>query len=189
MKIYLVRHGEVDNPRDVLYGRLPDFHLSEIGKDRVNSIAEKLKNNHNIKKIYSSPLERTQETAEIIAKHLNIPKGEIIIDDRLIEIDCRDWSGRPMSEFRTQTDYVENPFHQTVVEPLLESGHRVVGLLKEIASEGKDAVVVSHGDPITGAEIVLANDDTMYDHYLKKGEFVCLEYDSHKWTIYPNDQI
>ena len=29
--VHLVRHGEVDNPAGVLYGRLPGFHLSEDG--------------------------------------------------------------------------------------------------------------------------------------------------------------
>ena len=38
--VHLVRHGEVDNPAGLLYGRLPDYHLSELGIQMAERVAE-----------------------------------------------------------------------------------------------------------------------------------------------------
>ena len=41
--VHLLRHGEVDNPKGVLYGRLPDYHLSDLGRQMADRVAETLK--------------------------------------------------------------------------------------------------------------------------------------------------
>ena len=41
--IHLVRHGEVENPKGVIYGRLPGYHLSERGKRQAEQSADRLK--------------------------------------------------------------------------------------------------------------------------------------------------
>src|SRR5215472_17984970 len=79
--VHLVRHGEVDNPRGVLYGRLPDFHLSEAGRVMAKAAADFLADRY-ITVVRSSPLERAVETAEPIAAEFGLP---IATDDRLIE--------------------------------------------------------------------------------------------------------
>jgi broad specificity phosphatase PhoE len=38
--VHLMRHGEVHNPTGVLYGRIPDFHLSELGRKMADRVAE-----------------------------------------------------------------------------------------------------------------------------------------------------
>ena len=38
--VHLMRHGEVYNPTGVLYGRIPDFHLSELGRKMADRVAE-----------------------------------------------------------------------------------------------------------------------------------------------------
>jgi broad specificity phosphatase PhoE len=38
--VHLLRHGEVYNPDGVLYGRLPEFHLSELGREMARMLAE-----------------------------------------------------------------------------------------------------------------------------------------------------
>ena len=38
--VHLMRHGEVHNPTGVLYGRIPDFHLSELGRTMAERVAE-----------------------------------------------------------------------------------------------------------------------------------------------------
>ncbi|HEY8924868.1 MAG TPA: histidine phosphatase family protein, partial [Polyangia bacterium] len=40
--VHVLRHGEVYNPNKILYGRLPDFHLSELGKQMAKAAAETL---------------------------------------------------------------------------------------------------------------------------------------------------
>ncbi|UQA80622.1 histidine phosphatase family protein [Gardnerella piotii] len=84
--IHFVRHGEVENPNHVLYERLPGFHLSNRGLKMARATAKYIATvpqMRGISAIYSSPLERTQETAQQIASALQI--GPIILDKRLIE--------------------------------------------------------------------------------------------------------
>ncbi|PKZ40584.1 histidine phosphatase family protein [Gardnerella pickettii] len=84
--IHFVRHGEVENPNHVLYERLPGFHLSNRGLEMARATAKYIATvpqMRGISAIYSSPLERTQETAQQIANALQI--GSIILDNRLIE--------------------------------------------------------------------------------------------------------
>lgn len=84
--IHFVRHGEVENPNHVLYERLPGFHLSNRGLKMACATAKYIATvpqMRGISAIYSSPLERTQETAQQIANALQI--SPIILDSRLIE--------------------------------------------------------------------------------------------------------
>ncbi|MFU0538890.1 histidine phosphatase family protein [Gardnerella vaginalis] len=84
--IHFVRHGEVENPNHLLYERLPGFHLSNRGLKMAQATAKYIATvpqMRGISAIYSSPLERTQETAQQIANALQI--GPIILDNRLIE--------------------------------------------------------------------------------------------------------
>jgi broad specificity phosphatase PhoE len=64
--VHLMRHGEVYNPTGVLYGRIPDFHLSELGRKMADRVAEHVAG-RDIVHLVSSPLERAQETMEPIA--------------------------------------------------------------------------------------------------------------------------
>jgi len=63
----LIRHGETDyNKKMHLPGRLPDVHLNKKGLQQAQNLANTL-TKAPIKAIYSSPLERTLETAEPLA--------------------------------------------------------------------------------------------------------------------------
>ena len=79
--VHLVRHGEVDNPGRILYGRLPGFHLSEAGRLMAKAAADYLAG-RDITVLKSSPLQRAVETAEPIAAEFGL---QAEIDDRLIE--------------------------------------------------------------------------------------------------------
>jgi broad specificity phosphatase PhoE len=82
--IYIVRHGEVHNPTKILYGRLPDFRLSDVGRDQARSAGNALWGKP-IAAIYASPLQRAQETAEIIVQ----TRAQVLpvqADDRLLEV-------------------------------------------------------------------------------------------------------
>ena len=79
--IHLVRHGEVYNPDGILYGRLPGFHLSELGQRMAAAAADELAG-HPITALYASPLQRAQESAAPWGERFGL---EIVTDDRLIE--------------------------------------------------------------------------------------------------------
>jgi broad specificity phosphatase PhoE len=82
-RIHLVRHGEVRNPDGVLYGRLPNFSLSELGHQMAALAADRLKaSGADVRRILASPLQRTMESAKPIAERFNVP---IEVEQDLIE--------------------------------------------------------------------------------------------------------
>jgi broad specificity phosphatase PhoE len=102
ISIHFVRHGDVDNPEpeQLYYGRLKGFPLSETGRDQAQDVAFALRNQP-IVCVFSSPLERTRETAEIIREqHNDLPlrispllnEVKTPFDGRpLKEVEARDW--------------------------------------------------------------------------------------------------
>src|SRR6202165_3602128 len=81
--VYLIRHSDVENPQSVLYGHLDGLPLSDLGRRRAEALAERLAGS-GIDRIISSPLERAQETARILAARLP-EQVEIEIDPQLRE--------------------------------------------------------------------------------------------------------
>jgi broad specificity phosphatase PhoE len=79
--IHLVRHGEVFNPEGILYGRIPGYHLSELGAKMAASAASSLAG-RDITALYASPLQRAQESAAPWAADFALP---IVTEDRIIE--------------------------------------------------------------------------------------------------------
>ena len=73
--IHVMRHGEVDNPGGVLYGRLPGFGLTELGHAMAARAAEYLVDSGaDIARVISSPLLRAQLTAAPTAVPLMTPR-------------------------------------------------------------------------------------------------------------------
>ena len=93
--VHVMRHGEVHNPDKILYGRLPDYHLSERGRAQAQAVADWLAT-RDIVYVVASPLERAQETAAPIAAGLGLP---VDTDDELIEFVCLE-NERSTARFR-----------------------------------------------------------------------------------------
>ena len=94
MEIYIVRHGEtVWNEKKLLQGRT-DIELNEKGRELARITGENLKST-DFDLIYSSPLKRAYETAQLIVGGRNIP---IIKNDLIMEMCFGDWEGKNMSE-------------------------------------------------------------------------------------------
>jgi broad specificity phosphatase PhoE len=149
--VHLVRHGEVENPNGVLYGRLPGYHLSEAGRLMAKSAADFLAG-RDVTLIRSSPLERALETAEPIAAEFGLPTE---VDERLIE----PWNhfegmrfGVGDGALRRPRHWVHlrNPFLPSWGEPYREIVSRVKAAIREAAraAQGHEAVCVSHQLPI-----------------------------------------
>jgi len=98
MRLILVRHGQTAlNEKNVFRGRL-DIPLNETGIQQANAIAERL-STFNVKCIYSSPLKRALETAQVIGRKLNI---DTEIDDNLIDFNFGKWQGLTIKEVEEQ---------------------------------------------------------------------------------------
>jgi broad specificity phosphatase PhoE len=148
--VHLVRHGEVDNPAGLLYGRLPDYHLSELGRDMARAVAEDLQA-RDIAHLRCSPLERAQETIEPIAEALGLP---VTTDERVIEaenylqglkVSFPGLLRRPRFWW-----YFRNVLKPTWGEPYREIVARMRLAMKDAveAAAGHEAVIVSHQLPI-----------------------------------------
>ncbi|MGP3983893.1 histidine phosphatase family protein [Streptomyces sp. KR80] len=149
--VHLVRHGEVLNPDGVLYGRRPGYHLSDLGRQMADRVAEHLAD-RDIRFVASSPLERAQETATPIAKSHSL---DITTDDRLIEAEnvfegktfgVGDGALRRPGNWR----HLINPFRPSWGEPYIELVVRMMAALAAArdAARGHEAVAVSHQLPI-----------------------------------------
>ena len=81
--VYLMRHGQVHNPDNILYGRLPGYFLSDEGIAQAKAAGIWLADK-NITALYSSPMERAMQTASVVAEHLGGLSP--IEDERIIEV-------------------------------------------------------------------------------------------------------
>lgn len=183
MKIFLFRHGEIENPKQLLPGRLPGFRLSQQGRENVIKTAATFKN-EDIKMIYTSPLERTMETAEIIADAIGLDPEKIKKQNEIIEVESPKWQGRKSKEFKEESEYIKNPNVTSDMEGRKDSGKRVFNFLQEIAKKNENAVVVSHGDPIMGAIGYITGKWEVIDKsYIKRGKYYTVEIDGDKWKV------
>ncbi|MDQ1486542.1 MAG: hypothetical protein QOJ62_2235 [Actinomycetota bacterium] len=149
--VHLLRHGEVENPTGVLYGRLPHFHLSEAGILMAKRAAETLAG-RDVVAVISSPLERAVETATPVAEQFGL---DIRIDERLIEatnvfqgltFGVGDGSLRRPAQWR----YLVNPLRPSWGEPYEELAARMLAaaVAARDVARGHQAVCVSHQLPI-----------------------------------------
>ena len=74
--IYFVRHGSVHNPQDIFYGRLPRFRLSTEGLRQARAAAHSFQGKP-IQAVFSSPMLRARQTAQVIAQSLGHSKVAI----------------------------------------------------------------------------------------------------------------
>lgn len=152
--IYLVRHGEVHNPDNIWYGRLPSFGLSELGQKEIKQTAKFLKSKP-VDKLYASPLQRTKETAEIIREELDVP--HITFSEHLLEIKSA-YMGKPMKVLEEiRFDVFNGPQRRHDDETLEQLAERSLGFVEHVASryKGKHVVAVSHGDILMTVKAVL----------------------------------
>ena len=148
--VHLLRHGEVSNPNGVLYGRLPGYHLSANGRLMAAAAADFFAERP-VAALFSSPLERAQETAQPVAERLGL---EIVTDERLIEsVNVLEGKTVTLAELALNPAnwrYLWNPFRPSWGEPYQQVATRmrqVIDRARE-AAPGQEAVCVSHQLPI-----------------------------------------
>jgi broad specificity phosphatase PhoE len=148
--VHLLRHGEVYNPQHVLYGRLPNFHLSENGRLMADAAADFFAE-RDVVALFASPLDRAQETAQPLAERRGLP---IQADQGLIE-SANVLEGKTITLSRLALNPVNwqhlwNPFTPSWGEPYKQVASRVWQVVERArdAARGHEAVCVSHQLPI-----------------------------------------
>lgn len=149
----LIRHGENDYVKNGrMAGRMPGVHLNKKGATQAQALAEKLVGAP-VKAVYSSPLERAIETAEPIARALNL---EVIECPGLVETNIGEWEDKTIKSLRRlkiwkSVQRSPSLFHFPGGETFAEAQFRVCHAILSLSEQHdrKDILVcVSHGDPI-----------------------------------------
>ena len=145
--VWLARHGEVHNPRNVLYGRMPRMGLSAEGRRQAQAIATCLAPRP-LAAIYSSPMLRARRTADIVLQaHAEL--GRVRVDSDLQEVKTA-WQGEPLASLeQINWDFYAHPRHPD--DESLQAIHdRMQRWLRRVLRRhaGGEVVGVSHGDPI-----------------------------------------
>jgi broad specificity phosphatase PhoE len=184
--IYFLRHGDVNNPKNILYGRMPGFTLSEDGKRQIKKLAAGLKTK-GISQIYTSPILRASQTAQMIGKILGITPR---ISKLLIETDDV-LSGIPLVQFQKEIEpklYSPNfiSMGQESIKSQEKRMQKFVALTTN-AHLGQNILAVSHGDPIMILKAHIEGIPFTYrykkEHYLQKGHYFKLEIAGNKYKF------
>jgi len=147
----LIRHALTDAADRWYAGRMAGVSLNERGRRDAAALARRLED-LTLDALYSSPLERCLETAELIAKLQDV---EFEVDQSLTEIDTGDWTGKSFEELRQDPSFgCFNEFRCGTRPPngelMLEVQSRMVGAILRFAEKHpqKTVGIVSHSDPI-----------------------------------------
>tara|TARA_B100001250_G_scaffold366708_1_gene348258 strand:+ start:350 stop:904 length:555 start_codon:yes stop_codon:yes gene_type:complete len=144
-KLFL-RHGEVENKKDIFYGDLAGYELSKKGHKQAQSAANYIFNNFDIKYIYSSPLLRARQTAEPLSKLLKI---NITYSNNLIEWGGTNiWKGKTFNEFSQTEEYKQYLDDPIKLKSNEETYFDVYKRVKNIYKGTNNSVFVSHQDTI-----------------------------------------
>ena len=149
--VFLLRHGSHDRLNRVLCGRMAGVTLSERGREEARAAGRRLAG-EDLAAIYASPLERTRETAELVAETLRLPV-QLCYD--LVEVEYGEWSGQPFDALRADPrweawNYARGVSRTPGGESLLEVQLRMRRFVDQARLRHPDQriLAVSHGDPI-----------------------------------------
>ncbi|MBV8949714.1 MAG: MSMEG_4193 family putative phosphomutase [Actinobacteria bacterium] len=152
--LLLVRHAVTAQTGPMLSGRAPGIDLSDTGRAQADAVGMRLASLP-VAVVYASPIERTTQTAEAIARHHELPVRPL---PGVIEADYGEWTGGKLAELaRTElwktVQFAPSRASFPGGESLAGMQARMVTALEEVATQhaGSMIVVVSHADPIKAA--------------------------------------
>jgi broad specificity phosphatase PhoE len=164
--VHLLRHGEVFNPEKVLYGCLPGYHLSDLGRQMADRAAGALAG-RDLVSVISSPMERAQETAAPISESHDLPveiQPLVIEADNVFEGQRVSVGDGVLRQPRTWK-HLYNPFRPSWGEPYVEVADRMHAAIDQAreSARGHEAVIVSHQLPIWIARLRAENRRLWHD--------------------------
>lgn len=184
-RFLIMRHGEAEkNVSCIVSGddSVPS-HLTERGEKEVAQSAKKLKK-EKIDFIFTSPLIRTRETARKIAEHIGLEEKNIIVDDRIKEIQTGVFNGKHVNEYHSFFSSISEKFEKAPEggESLKDLRKRVGEFLYEINSKysDKNILIISHEYPLwmmeatalgVGKNGAIKMKETAGEDIVKTGEF------------------
>lgn len=163
----MVRHGQTPTTGTVLPGRAKGLHLADQGVEQAQQTGEQIGLLGQVKAVYASPMERTQETARHIARACAL---KVRTHAGLIECDFGLWTGKKLSELRKLPEWANLQRHPSGFrfpkgESFLEMQTRMTHAISDLvtAHPGETIVAVSHADTIKAAVALALG--THMDHF------------------------
>lgn len=157
--VILVRHGRTNaNANGILAGRSPGIGLDDVGVSQAHEVASAL-SSLPLAAVYASPLQRCQETADLLATQRK-SAIDVITDEGLVECDYGEWTGGQLSELSQRPEWKTVQTHPAGMEfpggeSLRGMFHRAADSVRRLdahitATHGTKSlwVAVSHGDII-----------------------------------------
>ncbi len=186
--VYLVRHGETDwNVQRIIQGKRNDIPLNRKGRSQANKLALYFKMRH-IDSIISSPLKRSLQTAEIIAKVKNL---SVVTREELSEVDYGEWGGNKSNEVPVKFSeqwkkFTTNPelFTFPGGESLRAFYERVTNYFKMIPTN-EDILIVTHVNPIRMIIKYILNAEfkSVYNIHIENCTVSGINYKKDKWEV------
>ncbi len=160
----LIRHGESELNTKMILNGVKGIHnpLTQTGIEQTKVAAEKLKTT-GVDFIYYSPLQRTEETAKLLAAELGVPETQLIADERLLEMQFGEFEGKTVDEYHA---FFGSGANRLVLEPAggenwQQVKRRVGAFLFEINQKHTDAqiLIVAHNGTLQMLQAAAAGDD------------------------------
>jgi probable phosphoglycerate mutase len=152
--ILLIRHGLTDETGKILSGRSSGLVLNAEGREQARRLPLMLQNKQ-IAAIFSSPLERTIETASPLSDTIHLP---LILSEDFLEVDFGEWTNRSIETLRNDPLFIRfNTFRSCTRPPggelMSEVQLRMIRGLERIQEtwSNQTVAIFSHGDPIRAA--------------------------------------
>jgi probable phosphoglycerate mutase len=148
-RFFLIRHGMMDGITERIIGRRPGVQLNAAGRAQAERIAEELAS-AGIEAVYSSPLERAQETALAICHRLHL---RFETEPGFNEIDFGRWTNCSFHQLRNDPEWKRfNSFRSSTGAPggelMLEAQARALAAIEKLRRQHGVVAVVTHGDVI-----------------------------------------
>lgn len=197
MKIWLIRHGLTDwNVKGVIQGS-SDTDLNDTGREQAKELALKLvETQHNPDMIYTSPQKRAKETAQIIAKYLDLPYKE---KEGLEEMNLGEWEGlswddveekypNDFIDWQTDRRYKKTPNGESYQE-LLERVLKAVREIIEAEPKKEHILIVTHSAVIRCLLCYFSN--TAFEDMLvfPVGNAQISEFDSDQFLYFQEENV
>jgi broad specificity phosphatase PhoE len=153
-RLLLIRHGACDPVGHSIAGRTPGIHLNRLGAQQAESLPARLAGCP-IDAVFSSPMERAQQTARPLCRHLG---KEIMVREALTEVDYGAWTGRRISDLADDPWWQRfNTVRSATPVPDGESFTRIQQrmvdeiLFQALRYAGATLAFFSHADPLRTA--------------------------------------
>jgi isoleucyl-tRNA synthetase len=172
-KYFVMRHGEATHAIERKMGMVNTANLTERGREKVHTIAQRLKE-RKITRLIVSPALRTRETARIIAEALHIPTERVRIDERVREFSFGDFEEKSWDEYLAYkklhlTSYdARVPGGETYQEAKNRFGEALYSFEQDYHNE--NILIISHGIAFETLVSVTEGADAKRSQYLARQE-------------------